>query len=247
MGNQKIYWIGHGSWKFVTAQGTVIYIDPWLADNPSCKITMEDAKDADIVCVTHGHNDHIGTGDGIDIARETGAAFVALADLCVYASRYGVPYDHEGGAIGVGGSVRIKDCVIHAVHALHTSDIWGYEYKEDGVSIMPGGGCIGFVIEPDEGDTVYFAGDTGLFGDMKLIGDLYKPAIAVLPVGDKYVMGLREAAMAAELIGAPTVIPGHYSTFPAIVQDMEEFKKLVAVRAPHTTVHVMEPGETYEF
>lgn len=246
MANQKIYWIGHGSWKFVTAAGTVIYIDPFINGNPSCKITMADTMDADIVCVTHGHDDHIGNGDAIEIAKAADATFVALADVCAYAHHHGIPFDDKGGATGVGGSIRVKDCTIHVVNALHTSAIWGYEWKER-KEMFPGTGCCGFVIEPDEGEIVYFAGDTGLFLDMKLIGELYKPSIAVLPVGDKYVMGPREAAVAAEFIGAKTVIPGHYNTWPPIEQNMDKFKELVAVRAPYTTVHVMDPGETYEF
>jgi len=243
---QSLYWIGHGSWKFTTANGTVIYVDPYINGNPSCKITMEDTRDADIVCVTHGHDDHIGAGDAIDIAKGADAAFVALPDICMYASKHGIPYDYKGGAVTVGGSIRVADCVIHAVHALHTSDIWGYEYR-DHKEILPGSGCCGFVIEPDGGDSVYFAGDTGVFLDMKLISHLYAPKVAVLPIGDKYVMGPREAAVAAELLNADYVVPGHYNTWPPIAQDVNKFKDLVAVRAPRSKVIAINPGETFTF
>ncbi len=245
MGKQTINWVGHGSWKMVTPSGTVIYVDPNIRRNPACTIKLEDCYDADIVCVTHGHDDHIGCGDSIEIAKAADAVFVALADICLYADYHGYPYDKGGGATGVGSNVRVKDCAIHCVHADHTSAIWGYEYEKD-KSMAPGSGCCGFVIEPDGGVPVYFAGDTGLFGDMKLIGELYKPEVAVLPVGDKYVMGPREASVAARFIGAKTVIPGHYNTWPPIEQDMGKFGELLAKEAPDCRLVVLKPGETYE-
>ena len=246
MGKQKITWIGHGSWKYVTASGTVLYIDPWLDDNPTCKIKLEDTKDADIVCVTHGHSDHIGTGDAIDIALQANAVFVSLPEICVYASKHGIPYDANGGAVNIGGSVKVKDCRIHCVEAQHASDIWGYEFLKDG-TVIPGSGCCGYVIESEGSEPVYFAGDTGVFSDMRLIAELYQPTVAVLPVGDKYVMGPREAALAAEFINAKYLLPGHYGTTPEIEQDMDDFKMKVSVRAPRTTVEVLDPGESFEF
>lgn len=243
MKQQTITWVGHGSWKMVTPSGTVIYVDPNIRRNPACRISLEDCYDADIVCITHGHDDHIGCGDAIEIAKAADATLVALADLCLYASHHGYPYDKGGGATGVGANVRVADCAIHCVHAEHTSAIWGYEYETDGV-MMPGTGCCGFVIAPDGGVPVYFAGDTGIFSDMKLIGALYHPEVAVLPVGDKYVMGLMEASVAAGLIGARTVIPGHYDTWPPIRQNMDEFARLLAEHAPDCTLRVLKPGES---
>ncbi len=244
---EMIKWIGHGSWKFVTNNGTVIYIDPWIEGNPACKITMDDTLDADLVMITHGHDDHIGYGNGIDITKRAGATLVTLPDIGIYASRYGIPADQNGGAISIGGSIRQKDCVIHAVMALHSSDIWGYEYKEDHKTVMPGSGCCGFVIEPDGGKPVYFAGDTGVFLDMKLIAELYHPYVAVLPCGDKYVMGPREASFAAGFINAPIMIPGHYNTFPAIKIDTDKLIEYCKERAPHTMVHIMNPNDEFEF
>ena len=244
MGKQNITWIGHGSWKFVTGNGTVIYIDPWIVGNPASKITIEDTKDAQIVCVTHGHNDHI--GNALEICKMTGATLVTLPDIGVYAEKRGVPMDNKNNAVHTGGSIRQLDCTIRAVYALHASDIWGKEYDETGV-IHQGCGCCGMIIEPDNEESVYFAGDTGLFGDMKLIGELYKPYVSVLPVGDKYVMGINEASYAAQMLGSRYVIPGHYNTFPAIKVDIDEFIKLVAVRAPHSEVKVLTPAESFVF
>ena len=244
MGKQTITWVGHGSWKFVTVNGTVIYIDPWIVGNPACKITLDDTMDADIVCVTHGHDDHI--GNAIDICKRTGAVLVTLPDVYMYADQHGIPNDDRGGSVHLGGSVVQKDCRIRAVQALHTSNIWGYEYQDHG-EVKIGCGCCGFIIEPEGGDSVYFAGDTGLFGDMKLIGDIYNPTVSVLPIGDKYVMGVNEAAYAAAMLDSKYIIPGHYNTFPPIQQDAQAFKALAEARAAHSEVVVLEPNESFTF
>ncbi|MGI6085774.1 MAG: metal-dependent hydrolase [Acetivibrionales bacterium] len=244
MSKQTITWIGHGSWKFETSKGTVIYIDPWIVDNPACTMKIEETNDADIVCVTHGHDDHL--GDSIGICKNTGAVLVTLPDVAAYAALHGIPYDDRNGAIQVGGSVRQSDCVIRAVNALHYSDIWGEEYKKTGI-VTAGCGCCGMIIEPDEGESVYFAGDTGLFGDMELIGKLYKPYVSVLPIGDKYVMGINEASYAAQMLGSRYIIPGHYNTFPVIKADTDTFTNLVSVRAPHSEVIALKPNEKFSF
>ena len=244
MSHQTLTWIGHGSWKLKTAQGTVIYLDPWITGNPACGITLDDTLDADIVCVTHGHDDHI--GNAIDICKRSGAVLVTLPDIGIYAAHYGIPADDRGGAVHIGGSVRQKDCVIRVVQALHTSDIWGYEYQES-KTLVAGSGCCGMVIEPDGGKPVYFAGDTGVFSDMKLIAELYNPYVSVLPIGDKYVMGIREASVAAGFLKSPVVVPGHYDTFPAIKADTEAFVHMVEKTSPDTRVCVLKPSESMDF
>ncbi|MGN1383475.1 MAG: metal-dependent hydrolase [Eubacterium sp.] len=241
MSKQEIFWIGHGSWKTVTNNGTVIYVDPWINGNPSAAIGMEDTMDAQIVCVTHGHIDHL--GDAIEICKKSGAVLVCTTELGYYAQTQGIPFDDRGGTIEPGGSIRELDCTIRATLAMHNADIYNFE---TGMPIL-GSGAIGFIIEPDNGKSIYFAGDTGLFGDMKMYGDLYRPYVAVLPAGDKYLMGINEASYAAGLVGAPYVIPGHYNTFADNQQDMEEFKKLVRIRAPHTEPVVLKQGETFTF
>ena len=241
---QKIIWYGHGSWYMETRKGTKIFVDPWIDANPACTFKLADITEADVVCVTHGHNDHL--GDAIDIVKQTGAVLVTLPEVAAYCSKYGIPYDDKGGAVHTGGGVRQFDVRINAVFALHYSDIWGYENREDGSAVMPGSGCCGFVIVPDEGRSVYFAGDTGVFGDMALINRLYKPYVSVLPIGDKYTMGVREAAVACELLGSKYVIPGHYNTFPVNQADTGEFIRLVAESAPATEVVILESGGCFE-
>ena len=244
MAEQNLMWIGHGSWKTVTNNGTVIYLDPWIQGNPSAAISMEDTMDAQIVCVTHGHSDHI--GDAIEICKKTHAILVTLPEIAMYAGSQGIPYDDRGGAVHVGGSIREVDCKIRAVHALHHADVWSVDSAKTGVPVAGSGAC-GMVICPDGGKPIYFAGDTGLFSDMKLISELYKPYVAVLPAGDKYVMGINEASYAAGFINCPIVVPGHYNTTPEIEQDMDKFKELAAIRAPHTEVKVLQPGESFTF
>lgn len=241
---QRITWLGHGSWQMVTATGTTILVDPWIAENPVCPVTMDDITRADIVCVTHGHDDHL--GDSIELVKKTGAVLVTLPELAIYCSRHGIPYDDRGGCLHTGGSVVQKDVRIYAVYALHHSDILGKEFAET-KAVMPGSGACGMVIVPDRQPAVYFAGDTGIFGDMALIAKLYRPYVAVLPIGGKYTMGVREAAYAAELLGCKYVIPGHYNTFPGDKTDTDDLIRQVRVRAPATEVHVLTPGQVFEF
>ena len=239
---QKITWLGHGSWQMMTPEGTNIFIDPWITKNPVCPIELEDIKSADLVCVTHGHSDHL--GNAIEIVQKTGATLVTLPEIAAYCSRYGIPYDHNGGCIHTGGSIKQKDVRIHAVFALHSSDIMGREYTENN-ELMPGSGTCGLILTPDRGDPVYFAGDTGLFGDMALIGKLYSPKVAVLPIGGKYTMGVFEAACAMELLGSEVLIPGHYNTFPGRESDTDELLEHMKVRCPSSETVVLRPGRSY--
>jgi len=239
---QTITWLGHGSWRLDTPAGTVCYLDPWITGNPRCPITLDDIDAADLVCVTHGHSDHL--GNAIELVHKTEATLVTLPEVAAYCSNYGIPYDHNGGTLHTGGSVKQKDVRIHAVYALHHSDIMGKEYREHN-ELMPGSGTCGMILTPDGGESVYFAGDTGIFGDMELIGKLYAPKVAVLPIGGKYTMGVREAAYALELLRCPVMIPGHYNTFPGNQADTDDLIAQVAVRAPAAQVVLLQPGESY--
>ena len=239
---QTITWLGHGSWKMTTPQGTIIYLDPWIEGNPACPITLDDIEAADLVCVTHGHSDHL--GNAIEIVHKTGATLVTLPEVAAYCSNYGIPYDDKGGCVHTGGSIVQKDVRIHAVYALHSSDIMGKEYR-DSHQVMPGSGSCGMILTPEGGVPVYFAGDTGLFGDMELIGKLYRPVVTILPIGGKYTMGVPEAAYAMELLRSEVLIPGHYNTFPSQMADTDDLIRQVAVRSPATRVVILRPGESY--
>lgn len=239
---QTITWLGHGSWKMITPAGTVLYLDPWIRGNPACPVTLEEIDRADIVCVTHGHSDHL--GNAIEIVKKTNAVLVTLPEVAAYCELHGIPYDDRGGCVHLGGSVQVKDTCIYAVFALHTSDIWETD-GEKGTRLVAGSGCCGMIMMPEGGVTTYFAGDTGVFGDMALIGKLYHPEISILPIGGKFTMGVREAAYAAEMLASQILIPGHYNTFPGQMADIQELSRQVAVRAPSTAVVPLKPGETY--
>jgi L-ascorbate metabolism protein UlaG (beta-lactamase superfamily) len=239
---QKITWIGHGSWKLTTSGGKKIYIDPFLIGNPASAIKLEDAYDADIVAVTHGHSDHI--GEAIDIVKKTNCDLVTIPEVYAYVELHGIPQDKNGGAVHLGGSVTMQGVKFNCVEALHTSDIWGYEFKKEN-KVMPGSGACGFVITAPGDKTVYFSGDTGVFGDMKIISELYHPYVSVIPVGGKYTMGLKEANLAVKYLGSEFVVPGHYNTFPAIKRSVEELNSIV--EGTESKIKILKPGESFEF
>ena len=237
----KITWIGHGSFKVETETQKIIYLDPWIKGNPVSKLSLDSITKADIVCVTHGHIDHI--GDSIEIVKKTGAVFIGTPELAFYAQKCGVPT--EGGdlcPLNIGGSCVVKGIKIIMTNAVHTSDIMVSEKD-----VVAGSGSCGYIIVTEGNVRIYFAGDTGVFGDMRLISDLYKPDIAIMPVGGKYNMGIREAAYAAYLVKPEIFIPMHYGTFPDQKADVEELKKMVSVWAPFTKVVVLNPGESFEY
>jgi len=218
----KITYFGHSA--FLINSGKKILIDPFLSGNPKCKIKPSDVK-ADIILVTHGHEDHL--GDTVEIAKNTGAKVIAIHEIQQFLLKQGI------NAIGmnIGGSINVDGIKIRMVPAIHSSSFKnGYM-----------GHSAGFVIHLNDG-VIYHAGDTGLFGDMKLIRELYNPDIAMLPIGDVYTMGVKEAAKAVEFLNPKIVIPMHYGTFPVLTGTPEEFKKLVK----NVDVLVFEIGETKE-
>jgi L-ascorbate metabolism protein UlaG (beta-lactamase superfamily) len=239
---QTITWIGHGSWKLTTSAGVKIYLDPFIQGNPAAAIKLEEAYDADIVAVTHGHSDHL--GDAIDIVTRTDCDLVTLADLYAYLELHGIPNDKNGGAVQQGGSTVLRGVRFYCVYACHSGDIWGPEYAAE-KKLMPGSGSCGFVVAAPGDKPVYFAGDTGVFGDMRLIAELYHPAVSVLPVCGKFTMGIKEANMAARFLESEVVIPGHYNTFPAIQRTKEELEGIV--KGLDSQLKIMTPGESFVF
>jgi len=234
-------WLGHGSFKLETSSGKIIYLDPWIDGNPACPIKLSDINRADIICVTHGHIDHI--GDSIKIAKKTGAVFISTPELGFFARKNGIP--DEGGELcplNIGGSLTIRGTRVIMTNAVHTSDIMVSDTEE-----VAGSGSCGYVLVNEDDVRVYFAGDTGVFGDMRLIADLYVPQLAVMPVGGKYNMGVREAAYAAHLIRPKVFIPMHYGTFPDQKADLQELRDLLKAFAPFTNLIVLKPGESFNY
>jgi L-ascorbate metabolism protein UlaG (beta-lactamase superfamily) len=226
----SITWFGHATFLLTTAGGKRIVFDPWLAGNPKAPAGAKIDK-ADVICLTHGHSDH--SGDVVAVARATGAPLLAVYELANWFQGKGLK-DVIG--MGIGGTVDVKGLKISMTSAVHTSSI-----EEDG-KVHYVGLATGFVVRMEDNRAVYFAGDTAIFGDMRLIRDLHAPEIAFLPIGDYYTMDPAAAARACELLGVRQVVPMHYGTFPALTGTPEALKKLVEPMG--VDVLVLKPGET---
>ena len=225
----RITWLGHSA--FLIEGRDRILIDPFLTGNPMAAISA-DKVECDIICVTHGHMDHL--GDAVNIARRTGATIAAILEMSEYLEKLGV----KSVGFNLGGTAKIRDTSITMVQALHSSSIGapGLEFS----AAMP----VGMVI--DSGKVVYHAGDTAVFGDMKLIGDLYKPDVALLPIGGFYTMDPRQAALAVKLIRPKTVVPMHYNTWDLIKVDPKDFQALVRKQSKTVKVVILKPGEVLD-
>lgn len=187
-------WLGHGTWLWETAEGKRILVDAWLSGNPSCPDEFKDPGPLDAILLTHGHFDHV--ADCMDVfASNEAAPIVGMFDLTGYFVSQGVAESRMVG-INVGGTVEVAGCSVTMVQAVHSSGI----PNPDGGASLYGGNPAGYVIEMPGGLVVYQAGDTDVFLDMGLISDLYKPTVAVLPVGDHFTMGARQAAYAIGLM-----------------------------------------------
>jgi len=226
----SITWFGHATFVVTTPGGKRIVFDPWLTGNPKAPAGAKIDK-ADVICVTHGHSDH--TADVVATARATGAPVLAMFELANWFSGKGVK-DVVG--MGIGGTVGVKDLKISMTEAVHSSSI------DDNGRFLYAGLATGFVVRMEDDRSLYFAGDTALFGDMRLIKELYAPEIAFLPIGDHFTMGPAAAAKAAEFLGVRQIVPMHYGTFPMLTGTPDELKKLVEPRG--VDVLVLKPGET---
>jgi L-ascorbate metabolism protein UlaG (beta-lactamase superfamily) len=225
-----ITWYGHATFVLTSPGGKRIVLDPWLTGNPKAPAGAKIDK-ADVILVTHGHSDH--TTDVVNIARTTGAPVVAIFELAGWFQSKGVK-DTRG--MGIGGTIDVAGLQISMTPAVHSSSV------DDGGKTVYAGLAVGFVIRMEDRRAVYFAGDTGLFGDMRLIRDLYAPDIAMLPIGDHFTMGPEAAARACDLLGVRQVVPMHYGTFPILTGSPDRLKKLVEPLG--VDVLVLEPGET---
>lgn len=228
----RITWLGHATLQITASNGKIILIDPWVEENPSFPPSMKSFKQVDLILVTHGHGDH--TRDVVSLARAHNAPVVAIYELALYFGSKGVA---NVLPMGKGGTQRIDDVEVSMVHAIHTSSI-----DENGKSLFAGDAA-GLVVRLPGGFTLYHAGDTCVFGDMKIIGELYKPDLVCLPIGDHFTMGPREAAYAIRLLGVHHVLPIHYGTFPALTGTPEALRELTQDIAG-LEIHALKPGES---
>ena len=229
----SITWLGHATVLYRSPSGKTVLVDPWMEGNPASPPDAKKLGAVDIMLITHGHSDHF--NDALTIAKRLHPEIVCNFEISLYLGTKGVIQKLHG--INTGGSITVDGIRVTMVPAFHSSSI------QDGDEVLPAGDPCGFVIRFEDGQTVYHAGDTGFFGDMKWIGELYRPSVAVLPIGDLYTMGPREAAVAAKLIGAKRVIPIHHSTFPGLTGTPDAFRKELADQREIEVVE-LKPGET---
>ena len=236
MRGNRLTWLGHAAFRIVTPSGRVLLIDPFLTSNPTCPETLKKPERADVIFITHGHSDHL--GDAVSLAKQFKPEIVAMPEICGWLASQGAD-KAKGHGMNKGGTVAVGDVEVTMVHAIHSSGI------EDGGKMVYGGEAAGYVIRLPGGMTVYHAGDTAVFGDMKIIGELYAPDLALLPIGDHYTMSPREAALAIRLLGVKHVVPMHYGTFPVLTGRPETLRELTQDIAG-LEIHALKAGESIE-
>ena len=229
MPDVALTWLGHNAFRFDTPGGKRVYIDPFL-DNPRCPDSEKEPERIDLIALTHGHDDHV--GNTVQLAQQFDCPVIAQVELRGWLSTQGLPEDMSQ-APNKGGTVERHGVRITLTNAHHSSS--GFE---NGQFVYLGESC-GLVVEAENGTKLYFAGDTCVFGDMQLIGRIYEPDVAILPIGDHFTMGPREAAVALELLAVKRCVPCHYGTFPILTGTPDALRELTDVE-----LLVPEPGET---
>jgi L-ascorbate metabolism protein UlaG (beta-lactamase superfamily) len=228
----ELTWLGHASFRVDTPGGKRLYVDPFLSGNPKCPENELSPERCDLVLLTHGHGDHV--GDTVFLHELFGCPVVAPVELRGWLATQGVEENPAHGP-NKGGTVLWEGIGATFTDANHSSSTTDGTYA---------GEPAGIVLRLESGFSIYFAGDTNVFGDMSLIGRIYSPDVAVLPIGDHYTMGPREAAVALELLGVVRCVPCHYGTFPLLSGTPDALRELAP---PGVEILSPQPGETLTF
>jgi L-ascorbate metabolism protein UlaG (beta-lactamase superfamily) len=235
MATLRITRLGHGGVLYRSPEDAWIWIDRW-SGAPNYADAYRTAERVNVIAPTHGHFDHVGDdlSDVAELAQTDGAIVVCSHEMSIQLASMGI----DAVGMNAGGTFEAAGIGFTMVTAVHTG---GATLTQGETQVTRELGCWGWVLEFEDGTTVYHSGDTDVFGDMQLIGERFNPEIAVLPIGGHYTMGPRDAGRAADMTGAATVIPVHYATFPALAGTPAQLRD-------HTgaTVVALEPGETYE-
>jgi L-ascorbate metabolism protein UlaG (beta-lactamase superfamily) len=244
-GKTEVTWYGHAAFVVKTPGGTTLAIDPWI-ENPSNKDkgAIDRIQKLDFILVSHGHSDHV--GNAVALQKKTGAKIVGAFELGKQLVAAGVSQDAAGFATlgNAGGVLQLNDEVsVALVQAVHSS---GFQASTDG-PILYAGAPLGFVIQVKGGPTIYHTGDTAYFGEMKRIGERFHPDVMLACIGGHFTMDPQDAALAARDVGAKSVVPMHYGTFPVLTGTPEELARALKASAPRGKMVQMRVGETKGF
>ncbi|MGI5900977.1 MAG: metal-dependent hydrolase [Desulfitobacteriia bacterium] len=229
----KVKFYGHACFEIESHQGKII-IDPFLRHNPQANVSPEDLGPLDAILITHGHGDHF--GDAIELAEKSGALIIANFEVGTYAENRGAKVH----TMHIGGEYQFPFGTVRLTPAFHGSGI----PQEDG-TFLEGGLPCGFLIKM-ENKWVYHTGDTGLFGDMGLIGNRFDLELAMIPIGGNYVMGPEDAVLAAQMLKPKRLVPMHFNTFPVIEQDAQAFLDLLKAQVPACQGILLKSGQSLE-
>lgn len=243
----SLTWYGHSCVEIRTPGGKTVLLDPWFG-NPRSPKPAADVDRCDVLLVSHGHFDHLGSGpggvrdaDALAIARRTKPAWPCIHELSLWLEQRLDGAGVEVIGMNKGGTVEVRGLRISMVHADHSAGDW----SAAGEGPLYLGEPVGFVIELEDGSKLSYTGDTALFGDLALVGEIHRPDVAILPIGGHYTMGPVDAARAIELLGARTVLPVHYGTFPILAGTPAALRSALAARGlGKVAVHAPEPGGT---
>ena len=231
--NMKLRWLGHSAFELIGNDDMDILVDPFITENPSCPLSVDELN-PDVICITHAHADHF--GDTIEIAKNSDSLVVCNYEISHYLQMKGI----KSIGINCGARLSFDNVNIRMLKAEHSSS-YDFEMK------MEYAGNAGSFLFEYKDVKIFHAGDTGLFSDLKfVVGDVYKPDIALLPIGNIFTMDSHEAAIATRWINPKIVIPMHYNSFPSIKQDANQFKKLVKKEAPQCETIILNPLDIIE-